>query len=183
MHLSPCSLGCWPSLGRVSVIVDSLFIVAPIVYVGSIFGLCFVIQSTFAIILTGKRKLDAFPLIVFLMSCDCKCSEALPHGTVGWSSLCECGISWSYLLVLLSLSICHSYLQEFQRREDGTVNFEVGWDSYRDGFGSPAGEHWLGMWVVCLFVLFVWFDSLRPINNLSVKQGRVFLGWTNTKLG
>ena len=26
---------------------------------------------------------------------------------------------------------------------------------------------------VCLFVL---FDSLRPINNLSVKQGRVFLG-------
>ena len=32
---------------------------------------------------------------------------------------------------------------------------------------------------VCLFV---WFDSLRPINNLSVKQGRVFLGWTSTKL-
>ena len=25
------------------------------------------------------------------------------------------------------------------------------------------------VWVVC-------FDSLRPINNLSVKQGRVFLG-------
>ena len=31
--------------------------------------------------------------------------------------------------------------------------------------------------------LFVWFDSLHPINNLSVKQGRVFLGWTSTKLG
>ena len=31
--------------------------------------------------------------------------------------------------------------------------------------------------------LFVCFDSLRPINNLSVKQGRVFLGWTSTKLG
>ena len=31
--------------------------------------------------------------------------------------------------------------------------------------------------------LFVWFDSLRPINNLSVNQGRVFLGWTSTKLG
>ena len=27
--------------------------------------------------------------------------------------------------------------------------------------------------VICLFV---WFDSLRPINNLSVKQGRVLLG-------
>ena len=34
-----------------------------------------------------------------------------------------------------------------------------------------------------LFCLFVWFDSLRSINNLSVKQGRIFLGWTSIKLG
>ena len=27
----------------------------------------------------------------------------------------------------------------------------------------------------CFVCLFVRFDSLRPINNLSVKQGRVFL--------
>ena len=33
-------------------------------------------------------------------------------------------------------------------------------------------------WMIC----FVWFDSLRHINNLSVKQGQVFLGWTSTKL-
>ena len=32
-------------------------------------------------------------------------------------------------------------------------------------------------------ILFVWFDSLRPINNLSVIKGRVFLCWTSTKLG
>ena len=31
--------------------------------------------------------------------------------------------------------------------------------------------------------LFVWFDSLHPINNLSVIKGPVFLGWTSTKLG
>ena len=31
--------------------------------------------------------------------------------------------------------------------------------------------------------LFAWFDSLRPINNISVIKGRVFLGWTSTKLG
>ena len=31
--------------------------------------------------------------------------------------------------------------------------------------------------------LFVLFNSLRPINNLSVIKGRVFLGWTSTKLG
>ena len=30
---------------------------------------------------------------------------------------------------------------------------------------------------------FVWFDFLCPINNLSVIKGRVFLGWTSTKLG
>ena len=29
----------------------------------------------------------------------------------------------------------------------------------------------------------VWFDSLRPINNLSVIKGWVFLGWTSTELG
>ena len=32
-------------------------------------------------------------------------------------------------------------------------------------------------------ILFVWSDSLRPINNLSVKQGQFFLGWTSPKLG
>ena len=32
-------------------------------------------------------------------------------------------------------------------------------------------------------VLFVWFDSLRPITNLSAIKGQVFLGWTSTKLG
>ena len=30
---------------------------------------------------------------------------------------------------------------------------------------------------------YVWFDSLSPINNISVIKGRVFLGWTSTKLG
>ena len=33
-----------------------------------------------------------------------------------------------------------------------------------------------------LLFLFVWFDSLSPINNLSVIKGQVFLGWTSTKL-
>ena len=35
------------------------------------------VLSNFAIILIGKRE-----LVVFLISCDCLCSVALPHGAV-----------------------------------------------------------------------------------------------------
>ena len=55
---------------------------------------------------------------------------------------------------------------------------------------APLGAVWSGFIVFAfiikssLFVcLFVWFDSLRPINNLSGIKGRVFLGRTSTKLG
>ena len=40
---------------------------------------------------------------------------------------------------------------------------------------NPSRREWLSC--------FVWFDSLHPINNLSVIKRRVFLGWTSTKLG
>ncbi|XP_044035125.1 microfibril-associated glycoprotein 4-like isoform X1 [Siniperca chuatsi] len=32
-----------------------------------------------------------------------------------------------------------------QRRQDGTVNFYMKWDHYKIGFGSAAGEYWLGL--------------------------------------
>lgn len=32
-----------------------------------------------------------------------------------------------------------------QRRQDGTVNFYRKWDHYKAGFGSAAGEYWLGL--------------------------------------
>ncbi|KAF3706969.1 Angiopoietin-2 [Channa argus] len=32
----------------------------------------------------------------------------------------------------------------FQRRRDGSVSFNRGWAEYREGFGEPRGEHWLG---------------------------------------
>ena len=34
-----------------------------------------------------------FAIIVLQMYCYYKCSVALPHGAVGWSAVCGCGIS------------------------------------------------------------------------------------------
>ena len=46
-------------------------------------------HSSCASILKRKRKLVA----LLLMYCYYKCFVALPHGAVGWSAVCDCGIS------------------------------------------------------------------------------------------
>ena len=46
---------------------------------------------------------SCFTLGVFLMLCDCYCSVALPHGAVGWSAVCDCGISLIYSFTLLAV--------------------------------------------------------------------------------
>ena len=38
-------------------------------------------------------ELGCFAIIVLQMYCYYKCSVALPHGAVGWSAVCDCGIS------------------------------------------------------------------------------------------
>ena len=48
---------------------------------------------------------------------------------------------------------------------------------------SFGGHFVQGSITVLTSLVFVWFDSLSPINNLSFIKGWVFLGWTSTKQG
>ena len=61
------------------------------------FGPCFVMQYFVSVYfcnhLDGEERAGCFTLTVFLMSCDSKCSVALPYCGVGWSAACNCGIS------------------------------------------------------------------------------------------
>ena len=60
----------------------------------SLFLVCITLFLTsLAIILTRKRELVALLLSFLFISCHCKCPVALPHGAVGWSAVCDCGIS------------------------------------------------------------------------------------------
>ena len=53
------------------------------------------VLSSFVIILTRERELVALLLLSFrcLFTLYCKCSVALPHGAVGWSAVCDYGIT------------------------------------------------------------------------------------------
>ena len=80
------------------IVVDLLFYVPHIVCGGSV--LVFVLvcitlcPSSFAIILTRKRELVALLLLSFgCLVTHSEFSVALPHSAVGWSAVCDCGIS------------------------------------------------------------------------------------------
>ena len=70
------------------VVVDLLFFVAPIVCGNPVFSPCFVMHYlvSFLVLQSSLRRRESwllyFLVIVFLMSYDCKDSEALPHGAL-----------------------------------------------------------------------------------------------------
>ena len=60
---------------------------------GSMFVALFcVLSSSFCIHINGEERAVCFTLFIFLVSCDCYCSMALPQGTMGWSAVCDFGI-------------------------------------------------------------------------------------------
>ena len=50
------------------------------------------VLTSFAIFLKRKKELVA----LILLSYECLVTVALPDGAVGWSAVCDCGISRAY---------------------------------------------------------------------------------------
>ena len=51
------------------------------------------VLSSFSSHLDEDKRAVCFAFIVCLMSSYCKCSVTLPHCAVGWSAVCDYGIS------------------------------------------------------------------------------------------
>ena len=50
------------------------------------------VHSSFCNHFEQEEKAGCFAIIVLQMHCYYKSSMALPHGVVGWSAVCDCGI-------------------------------------------------------------------------------------------
>ena len=61
------------------------------VCVGSLFcDMSIGVLSSLAITLLRKKEIES---ALHLLCCGCLCSVSLPHGAVGWSAVCDGGIS------------------------------------------------------------------------------------------
>ena len=73
--------------------------------------------SSFAIISLGKREMVTLLLLFSWCHVTVIRSLPLPHGAVGWSAVCDCVISWSYLLCFSALCSKFSSLNRIFLKE------------------------------------------------------------------
>ena len=80
---------------QIDSVVVGLFVVGPVVCVGFRFGHYFLVWCLVSVVLLRNRTSVA---LLFLVPCDCQCYMSLHRSAIGWSAVCDCCISWSYLL-------------------------------------------------------------------------------------
>ncbi|XP_047464162.1 microfibril-associated glycoprotein 4-like [Mugil cephalus] len=68
----------------------------------------------------------------------------------------------------------------FQRRMDGSVNFYRTWDHYKLGFGSAAGEYWLGLDNIHYLTTKQKYELLVTMEDFDGKK--VFARYTSFKV-
>ena len=67
--------------------------------------------------------------------------------------------------------ISYRLLQIIQRRQNGVVDFQRGWDDYLAGFGDFCGDFWLGEMIFFFYFFFFFFS---PSTSLWVVFGCFF---------
>ena len=73
------------------------------------------------------------------------CREVQLKGATEDGIYTICPVSWTQPInVYCDLTTENGGWTVFQRRKDGSVDFYCTWDEYRQGFGTPSGELWLG---------------------------------------
>ena len=82
--------------------------------------------------------------IVESISCDCSClHKRSPHLSSGSYTITFAGIG--LLTVYCDMDTDGGGWTVFQRRKDGSVDFDRGWNDYERGFGNIDGDYWLGL--------------------------------------